>query len=154
MNSSIESAFDKYSKYDYIDTDVSTPNYHIKSNQEFDKLRGGVCWDFVGHIFDFLRECGVISYCFFTGIYKDEEMIASHTYLIVSDEMKSYWVECAWQDYIGIHEVNSFSDIKELLKVSYKANEVHTSIYNPTKTYGVNTSEFLSYIKQKGVELS
>ena len=44
MNSSTKAAFDKYSKYDYIDAACS--DYHIKSKQEFDNLRGGVCWGF------------------------------------------------------------------------------------------------------------
>lgn len=154
MNSSIKAVFDKYSKYDYIDADVASVDYHIKSKQEFNNISGGVSWDFVGPICDFLHEHGIISYCFFTGIYRDEKMIASHTYVIVSYEMKSYWVECAWQNHIGIHEVNSFSDIEELLKVSCKADEVHTSVYNPSKTYELTTSEFLSYIEQSGVELS
>lgn len=154
MNSSIKAVFDKYSKYDYIDADVASVDYHIKSKQEFNNISGGVSWDFVGSICDFLHEHGIISYCFFTGIYRDEKMIASHTYVIVSYEMKSYWIECAWQNHIGIHEVNSFSDIEELLKVSCKADEVHTSVYNPSKTYELTTSEFLSYIEQSGVELS
>lgn len=154
MNSSIKAVFDKYSKYDYIDADVVSVDYHIKSKQEFNNISGVVSWDFVGPICDFLHEHGIISYCFFTGIYRDEKMIASHTYVIVSYEMRSYWIECAWQNHIGIHEVNSFSDIEELLKVSCKADEVHTSVYNPSKTYELTTSEFLSYIEQSGVELS
>lgn len=50
--------------------------------------------------------------------------------------------------------MNSLSDLEELLKVSYKADKVHTSIYNPFKTYKLTVNEFLSYIEQNGVELS
>lgn len=154
MNELIYKAYEKYSKYDYIDCDVSSKDYHIKSSQEFDYLYGGVCWDFVGPLKDFLSSRGIVSYCFFTSIYKGEEMIASHTYVIVSYETKSFWIECAWQPFKGIHGVKSFSDVESLLKESYNADEVHTTIYDPSRMYGLSTDEFFKYLDEHGVELT
>ena len=144
--------YEKYSKYEYIDCDVSSKEYHIKTKQEFDSLNGGICWDFVGPIKDSLIKYNIISYCFFTSIHKAVAMIASHVYIIVPCTMQ--WIECAWQSFKGIHEVKSFSDIENLLKNEYNADEVHTTIYDPSRTYGLSTNEFFKYLDEHGVALS
>lgn len=116
MNEIINEVFQKYSKYNYIDTDIVNFNYHIKSQEEFDDLHGGICWDFIKPISSFLSANYIVSYSFFTGVYKNNKLIASHTYVIAYYEEKLYWIECAWQDHKGIHIVDSFSEIEELLK--------------------------------------
>lgn len=154
MSNSIRAVFDKYSKYDYIDADITSADYHIKSKQEFDNLRGGICWDFIKPISSFLTANSTVSYSFFTGIYKHNKLIASHTYVLASCEEKLYWIECALQNYKGIHIVDSFSEIEELLKEFYNADEVHTSLYNPYKSDGLTANEFINYVEDHGVELS
>ena len=154
MNSSIKSVFDKYSNYNYIDASVADTDYHIKSQKEFDDLNGGICWDFIKPISSFLSANYIVSYSFFTGVYKDNKLIASHTYVIASCEEKLYWIECAWQDHKGIHTIDSFSEIEELLKEFYDADEVHTSIYNPYKSDGLTANEFINYVEDHGIELS
>lgn len=154
MNEIIYEVFQKYNKYNYIDADVTDPNYHIKSLKEFDDLNGGICWDFIKPISNFLTTNNIVSYSFFTGIYKNKMLVASHTYVIAYCEEKLYWIECAWQDHKGIHIVDSFSEIEELLKVIYNTDEVHTSLYNPYKSDGLTANEFIKYIEDHGVELS
>lgn len=154
MNEIIYEVFQKYSKYNYIDTDIVNPDYHIKSQKEFDDLNGGICWDFIKPISNFLSDNNIVSYSFFTGVYKNERLVASHTYVIASCEGKLYWIECVWHDYKGIHIVNSFSEIEELLKEFYNADEVHTSLYNPYKSVGLTANEFINYVEDHGVELS
>lgn len=154
MNKIIYKVFQKYSKYNYIDTDIVNNNYHIKSQKEFDDLNGGICWDFIKPISSFLSANNIVSYSFFTGVYKNEKLVATHTYVIASCEGKLYWIECAWQDYKDIHIVNSFSEIEELLKKFYNADEVHTLLYNPYKSVGLTANEFINYVEDHGVELS
>lgn len=154
MNEIIKDVFQKYSKYNYIDANIVNPDYHIKSQEEFDGLNGGICWDFIKPISNFLSDNNMVSYSFFTGIYKNEMLIASHTFVIASCEEKLYWIECAWQDHKGIHVVDSFSEIEKLLKEFYNADEVHTSVYNPYKSVGLTANEFIDYVEDHGVELS
>ena len=154
MNEIIYKVFQKYSKYNYIDTDIVNHNYHIKSQKEFDDLNGGICLDFIKPISSFLSANNIVSYSFFTGVYKNEKLVTMHTYVIASYEGKLYWIECAWQDHKGIHIVNSFSEIEKLLKEFYNANEVHTLLYNPYKSVGLTANEFINYVEDHGVELS
>ena len=154
MNEIINEVFQKYSKYNYIDADIVNSNYNIKSQEEFDDLHGGICWDFIKPISSFLSDNNIVSYSFFTGVYKNKRLIASHTYVIASCEERLYWIECAWQDYKGIHIVDSFSEIEELLKEFYNVDEVHTSLYNPYKSVGLTANEFIDYVEDHGVELS
>lgn len=154
MNEIIYEVFQKYSKYNYIDTDIVNHNYHIKSQKEFDDLNGGICWDFIKPISSFLSTNDIVSYSFFTGVYKNEKLVATHTYVIAYCEEKFYWIECAWQDHKGIHTVNSFSEIENLLKEFYNTDEVHTSLYNPYKSDGLTANEFINYVEDYGVELS
>ena len=154
MNEIINEVFQKYSKYNYINTNIVNSDYHIKSQKEFDDLHGGICWDFIKPISSFLSDNNIVSYSFFTGIYKNEKLVATHTYVIASWEEKLYWIECAWQDHKGIHVVNSFSKIEELLKEFYNADEVHTLLYNPYKSVGLTANEFINYVEDHGVALS
>ena len=154
MNEIINEVFQKYSKYNYINTNIVNSDYHIKSQKEFDDLHGGICWDFIKPISSFLSANNIVSYSFFTGVYKNEKLVATHTYVIASCEEKLYWIECAWQYHKGIHIVESFSEIEELLKEFYNTDEVHTSLYNPYKSIGLTANEFINYVEDHGVELS
>lgn len=141
--------YDKYSDYDYADMDVS--NYRIKSIKEFNTLKGGVCWDFVIPIANDLDVKEVPYTCYFTGLHKNGNMIASHTY-IVTDTSPRYWIECSWMRNKGVHEVSSFKDVENALKSSYNADEVFTVSYVPRKTQGMNPEQFFNYLEDTGIE--
>ncbi len=141
--------YDKYSSYDYADMDVSS--YRIKSIKEFNALKGGVCWDFVIPIANDLDANEVPYTCYFTGLHKNGNMIASHTY-IVTDTSPRYWIECSWMRNKGVHEVSSFKDVENALKSSYNADEVFTVSYVPRKTPGMSPEQFFNYLEDTGVE--
>lgn len=146
----LESVYNKYSNYNYIDEDLS--DYHIKSIKEFNAARGGICWDFVGPIANDLERIGVQCKCYFTGIHVNGEMIASHTY-IISDTSPRYWIECAWMIHRGVHRCTSYKCVESLLKREYNADEIYTLTYDPFEVYGKTTKQFFDYLEDNGVEL-
>ena len=143
--------YDKYSKYDYVEDDLS--KHHIKNAFEFDKDKYGICWDFMRAMSLSLHKASYIHHCYFTEVQKDNKMIASHTYIIVRDFQFNYWIECAWQKHKGVNFVFSYKDVERLLKEEYDADETHTVVYSPTKTERMTADEFFKYLNKEGIEL-
>lgn len=146
----VQSVYNKYKDYDYIDEDLS--NYRIKSIKEFNSTKGGICWDFVGPIANDLTAMNIPWKCYFTGLHKNDEMIASHTY-IITDSAPRYWIECAWFKHHGLHKVSSFKVVESLLQKDYSADEAHTLIYNPFDAYGKSVDQFFNYLEEYALEL-
>ena len=148
MIDEIKKIYNKYKDYDYIDTDFN--NYHIKTPREFNELKGGICWDFVGPIARELNKYDIPWKCYYTGIHKGYRTLATHTYIIVDGK---YWIECSWQKYKGINNVGSFKDVEELLLEEYGGDKAYTVEYNPLATFGMTDSEFFDYLENNGREL-
>ena len=144
--------YSKFSKYEYVEGNLST--YHIKNVSEFDNDKCGICWDFMSAMQVALCNDSYIHHCYFTKVIKDTKLVATHTYIIVREYPFHYWIECAWQKNKGVHLVFSYKDVERLLKEEYNADELHTTVYDPTKVEGMTANEFFNYIKDEGVILS
>lgn len=148
----IKRCFNKFKDYDYIDVDDFS-KYHIKYPKEFISEHGGICWDFVVSMAQYLTEHNVKYKCYFTEVQKDnkeDETVATHTYIIAD---KKYWIECSWQKYKGINVIQSFKDIEELLLKYYKCDNSYTVEYNPLNTCGLTEHEFFNYLNKYGKEV-
>lgn len=150
IENKVRSIYDNYKDYDYIDEDLD--GYHIKTIDEFNEARGGICWDFVGPIANDLDTLGIPYKCYFTGLHKDGEMIASHTYVITETSPKC-WIECAWMDHSGVHECTSYKYVEDTLMNDYEADEAHTLTYDPFEVYGDTVQQFFDYLEQNAIEL-
>lgn len=144
--------YDKYSKYEYINEDMST--YHIKNSFELDKSNGGICWDFMRGMSLALHKASYIHHCYFTEVQRDNKTIATHTYIIIRDGVFKYWIECAWDKHKGVNLIFSYKDVERLLKDEYNADELHTVVYDPMKVEGMTANEFFEYLNKYGVILS
>lgn len=138
--------YNKFRDYDYEDMGTDR-EYHIKTPDEFEEVRGGVCWDFVGPMALELAKQGVPWKCYYTGIHKGHRTLATHTYIIAE---RHQWIECSWQKHKGIHHVDSFRDVVRLLLNTYQGSVGHTVIYNPLRTFGMSTDEFFEYLEEEG----
>ena len=148
----VYSVYNKYSKYDYVEDDLS--KHRIKNAFEFDKDKHGICWDFMRAMSLSLHKASYIHHCYFTEVQKENKTVATHTYIIVRDAQFRYWVECAWQKNKGVHLVFSYRDVERILKEEYNADEVHTVVYDPMKVEGMTADAFFAYLEKEGIELS
>lgn len=145
MLKEIERIYNKYKNYSYIDPDFDT--YHIKSPEEFDQNKGGICWDYVVAIANELNNYNIPYKCYFAVIHKWNKTLATHTYIIVDDNI---WIECSWKPYKGIHKYTFFNDVGELLKKYYKGNMIDYTVYNPLETVGMTDTQFFEYLDEYG----
>lgn len=145
MINNIRKIFNKYKHYDYIDADFS--KYRIKSPEEFYYFNGGICWDFVGSIAKELDKYDIPWKCYYTGIYKGDRTLATHTYIIADNK---FWIECSWQKYKGTNIVSSYKDVEDLLVDTYHGEKVYTVEYNPLDTFGMTDYEFFDYLENNG----
>lgn len=144
----IRKVYNKYKHYDYIEPNFK--NYHIKTPKEFDYLNGGICWDFVGSIAKELDNYDIPWKCYYTVIRKGNKTETTHTYIIADNK---YWIECSWNKYKGIHLVDSYKDIEDLLLHEYKGDNYSTLEYNPLETFNMTDEEFFDYLENHGKEL-
>lgn len=79
-------------------------------------------------IVDKLKELCIVYHCYYTEVNSND--ISSHRYIIVRDGQYNYWIECEWEENIGIHIVFSYKDVERLLKEHYKTGVVRTMAHD------------------------
>lgn len=150
MFEDVNEIYNKYKDYEYEDN-IDFSNYHIKSCWEIEKLKHGICWDFMHAIAYSLNKKSYKWNCYFAEIHKYNKCIATHTFIIVNDGDFKYWIECAWQKHKGIHLVFTSKTIERLLKDEYNADEIYTYEYNPMMVINKSRDEFFEYLDKNYV---
>jgi hypothetical protein len=133
-------------------------NYRLESIQEFEKNKGGVCWDFVYYEDYYFKKNfkGVPTKLFYI-IIDDNKNCPTHTFLTFSYKSKYYWFESSWSKYSGVHEYNSESELTK--DVCKKHNMYNTGDYpmymrsfkSSEVRPGMNTKEYMD-VMNKGLK--
>lgn len=137
---------------DYNDSFIN--KYRIKSPKELMKCKYGVCWDKTELERYYLEnddiECD--SYCI---VCYDGIMDPTHTFIVVQDNDKFYWLEQSWENHSGVKEYDSINSLLKDVKNEYSSMLIEDNVstnnlciykYNkPTENF--NCMEFYEYIK-------
>jgi len=78
---------------------------------------------------------GIKSKSYFIVSY-DGKIYPTHTFIVVNDNYKYYWLEHSWEPYRGIHE---FNDVDELL------TDVKSKFIKMCINKGISTNEIVIY---------
>lgn len=131
-------------------------NYRLMSPMEFQKNKGGVCWDFCQYEdWYFKKNFPKCKPKFFYIIIDDNKNCPSHTFCTFKYNDKYYWFEASWRSHAGVHEYNSE---KELLDdVTSKHHKfapkypLYIKEYNPAAMRaGMTVSEYMDTMS-KGI---
>ena len=140
----IKSLNDELNKWKYavvIDGKVITdPNkadwskYKTHPINVMDKYKAGVCWDYVNYQHNMFKKNGYHdeSYMFVMERNNNPNDIVTHTFSILNIDGKKYWFESSWSRHRGIHKVNSYKDVVNILREEYGTDNAYDVYkYNP-----------------------
>ncbi len=100
--------------------EVFPTRYRLKRNDELLKTNYGVCWDQV-ELERYLLESDGIECSSYGIVCYDDNLDPTHTFIVVNDDKKYYWVDHAWQIYSGISEYDTLLELLQDVKCKFKA---------------------------------
>ena len=132
--------------------------YRVAAPSIFERLRGGICWDFVVYQEKILRGIygndNVSTHCI---VFDNKSDVPTHTFTVVKLSGKYYWTESAFYAMQGVYAFNSLTDLINtvaLKMIQYQgqikpAISIRTEVYsgiidctNPA-LIGMNMNEFM-----------
>lgn len=171
VNESSDSIFDKILKlndrlndYEYMVPNNGNPITHIKNDDfvkyyillspnEFEKYRGGVCWDYVAYEAMYFRaKYPNIKFETYYQIIDNRNDNPTHTFLIFEFNKKWYWFESSWKPNCGVYGFDNKSDcieyIMQKLKLSGKNYGTYICKFDATDAtmYGMNCVGYMNYM--------
>ena len=171
INESSESVFDKILKlndrlndYEYMIPNNGNPITHIKSDDfikyyvllspnEFEKYKGGVCWDYVAYEAMYFRaKYPNIKFETYYQVIDNRNDNPTHTFLIFEFNKKWYWFESSWKPNCGVYGFDNKSDcieyIMQKLKLPGKNYGTYICKFDATDAtmYGMNCVGYMNYM--------
>ena len=98
------------------------------------KYKAGICWDFVNYQHNVFKRNGYPdeSHMFVMERNNNPNDIITHTFSTVDIGGKIYWFESSWFKHQGVHEVNSYKDVVNVLRKEYGTDNAYDVYeYNP-----------------------
>ena len=121
--------------------------YLLQINNELEKTKYGVCWDFVELERYYLKQTNLNFKSYF--IFSNDGMeFPNHTFIIVNLNDKFIWIEKSWEKYQGLHEYNSLNKALEDIKnkfIKYTGKNEKISIYEYEEPKKLNANEFYEH---------
>lgn len=126
--------------------------YRLQSPEELLKNKYGVCWDQV-ELERYYLEQEHINFSSYFIIAHDNKKEPTHTFIVIEDNNKYYWLEHSWSLYKGIYEYNTLNELFSDVIVKFKNSMVKEQVadcdiaiykYKRPK-YGLNCIEFMNY---------
>ena len=171
INESSESIFDKILKlndrlndYEYMIPNNGNPITHIKNDDfikyyvllspnEFEKYKGGVCWDYVAYEAMYFRaKYPNIKFETYYQVIDNRNDNPTHTFLIFEFNKKWYWFESSWKPNCGVYGFDNKNDcieyIMQKLRLSGKNYGTYICKFDATDAtmYGMNCVGYMNYM--------
>ena len=171
VNESSDSIFDKILKlndrlndYEYMIPNNGNPITHIKNDDfikyyvllspnEFEKYKGGVCWDYVEYEAMYFRaKYPNIKFETYYQVIDNRNDNPTHTFLIFEFDKKWYWFESSWKPNCGVYGFDNKSDcieyIMQKLKLPGKNYGTYICKFDATDAtmYGMNCVGYMNYM--------
>lgn len=136
--------------------------YKTTPLEKLKKTKIGVCWDFVNYQHDFFKKNGIEdeSYLMFINRSDNSDDAVTHTFSVINIGDKKYWFESSNWKYRGIHEIESYEDVIDILS-KQNLDSTKDSFwmgvykYNPDGLdRGLSGDDFMDVVTQKANELS
>lgn len=137
--------------------------YKVVDSKQFEKQQGGICWDYVIYEADYFRKnFSSIKIKAWYIIWDKQPDYPTHTFITFKSKNKYILFESSFKAIQGVYEANSEKDIINFVAKSMndyprkkkllEENKFHVFTYNPldSKLPGMNCSEFMHYIEDKG----
>ena len=127
--------------------------YHLQDPKTLINTKYGVCWDQVELERYYLKSKKLNFKSYFIVNY-DGKIFPTHTFIILNDENKYYWLEHSWEPHRGIHKFETLTEalkhikkqFENMLKNNYGINNNKTIIYEYKKPdYNIDSLTFFKH---------
>ena len=150
----ITDLYNKLKSFDYSFPFGDMDKYRHPTPSEFEKMQGGICWDFAmyqAHIFSKER-LNFTNYFIVLGTPQYD----CHTFTVVKDGGIYYYIEASFKIIQGVYSSKNLNDIfdfviqnmMEHVNVSEVEYEIH-KYKQESKFYGYTTKQFMNYMCDK-----
>lgn len=124
-------------------------NYHYLSPEEFERVKGGVCWDYAEYQYRVLRKAGyqVINF------YIELSNYDTHTFTVVKSDNYYIYLESSYQTMQGVYVANHVADIFNTIlnnmvkKYGEKTFTYEIRSYAGYDNYGCSSLEFMDHMR-------
>ena len=96
---------------EHIDKDFMI-EYRTRTPEEIKKSKHGICWDLVELEREYLEEKKADFKTIFVVINDIILKHPNHSFIIIKENDKYYWLEATLKDHKGIHEFNTLEELK------------------------------------------
>lgn len=99
-------------KPDLISIDREADYYTSLTTEELDKFQMGNCWDFTHYYCKWADEHNMRHYGIFMAAFSEKgNLVETHAFPVIKIDDQNFWAESAWQDYKGLYEFNTRTDL-------------------------------------------
>lgn len=139
-----------------VSDDAFTDNFRLLSPAEFEKYKGGVCWDYVVYeAYYFNKYFPDISYSVYFEVLDNKADCPTHTFLIFKYNNKYYWFESSWKPMCGIY--GGFDTEKDAVDYAMSQLDLKTNYrsyickYDPlnSKMFGMTCEQYMNYFSYR-----
>ena len=127
--------------------------YRYLSPKEFEKYKGGACWDFVAYQTEYLSKTNIKFDNYYLEMIEDPDK-GTHTISVIRSNNKYYYLECI-NKFAGIYEFSDLDSLFDFVLINIgscnKNNKnVKYNIYKYKKCniYGSNCDEYMEWMRE------
>lgn len=138
--------------------------YRLANPTQFEKQRGGVCWDYVTYEYNwFKKNYPQIPVTAWYIVFDDGKTYPTHTYITFKYNHAYYYFESAFKSIQGLYSANNESDILSAVLKAMDAynhgilnHDYYVYKYNPIdpRLFGSTCEDFMKFIEDNGTEVS
>lgn len=162
----LQNIVDNYLKYDsfYVDKDYriilepnlnKLDNYLLLTNNQFDELHGGNCYEYTSKISEELNYINCDHSSFFFAGFSNGELVTSYTFIIVNDVDSSYCIDC-YNKKFGLRKFNNekaalnymiatLNTVDDYSIIKYEPSENYVPYNNVLEEWCLTVSKFNEY---------
>ncbi len=121
-------------------------NYKTMSTSEFERYKGGICWDYVFYQDYILKKLGIQH----TNYYIISSNYQTHTITVAKDSGKLYYIESSFKRICGVYPADNINDILFFVIKKMGIPDYYVFKINSFPKTHSTSNEYMQFMEDKG----
>lgn len=121
-------------------------NYKTMSTSEFERYKGGICWDYVFYQDYMLKKLGIQH----TNYYIISSNYQTHTITVTKDSGKLYYIESSFKRICGVYPADNINDILFFVIKKMGIPDYYVFKINSFPKTHSTSNEYMQFMEDKG----
>lgn len=121
-------------------------NYKTMSTSEFERYKGGICWDYVFYQDYILKKLGIQH----TNYYIISSNYQTHTITVAKDSGKLYYIESSFKRICGVYSADNINDILFFVIKKMGIPDYYVFKINSFPKTHSTSNEYMQFMEDKG----